>query len=55
MHSNLKCYHLGYYLNRYAMWYRIESFSEPIELVRWLFRNADKIDGSIDFIVFRID
>ena len=51
----MKYYHLGYYINRYAMWYRIESFCEPIDLVRWLIKNASDIDGNIDFISFKVN
>lgn len=51
----MKGYHVGYYLNRYAQWYRIESFREPIDVVRWLMTHAKDIDGAIDFIAFRID
>jgi hypothetical protein len=51
----LRCYHLGYYINRYAGWYRIESFCEPVDVVRWLMNNSHFIDGDIDFLVFRID
>ena len=54
MHSNLKCYHLGYYINQYAGWYKIWSFSDTVELVRWLTNNADGIE-KIDFIAYRID
>lgn len=51
----MKVYHLGYYINRYTGWYKIESFEEPIDLIHWLQRNATIIDGAIDFIAFRID
>jgi hypothetical protein len=44
-------FHLGYYLNRYALWYRVEHFTTPTELVQWLKINAYSIDGRIDFIV----
>jgi hypothetical protein len=53
--SDLRVYHLGYYLNRYAGWYRIEHFSEAIDVVRWLRNHARDIDGDIDFLVYRID
>lgn len=51
----MKTYHLGYYLNRYAGWYRIESFETALDVVRWLTKNAYQIDGAIDFLVYRID
>jgi hypothetical protein len=53
----MKCYHLGFYINRYAGWYKIESFEYPIDVVRWLMNpaNSGKIDGNIDFLSFRID
>lgn len=54
MPSNLKCYHLGYYINAYAGWYKIQSFSEPVDVVRWLMNNADGIE-KVDFIVFRVE
>lgn len=50
----LKCYHVGYYLNKYAGWYRIASFETAIELIRFLIKNGDSIE-KIDFLVWRID
>jgi len=47
-------YHLGYWLNAYAGWYRIVHFSEPVEIVRWLKAHAQTVE-KIDFIVFRVD
>lgn len=43
-------FHLGWYLNRYAKWYRIEHFATVRELIEWLQVNAPRIDGPIDFI-----
>lgn len=48
------CYHLGYWVNQYANWYKIRSFTGPRELVQWLNKNSDGIE-KIDFIAFRID
>ncbi len=45
----LTTYHVGYYLNRRASWYRIMHFTTPISLVQWLQVNASTIE-SIDFV-----
>lgn len=54
--SSFRPYVLGYWINRYALWYRIERFADPIDLVRFLKSAAEKNGlDAIDFIVYRID
>lgn len=48
----MKAFHLGWYLNRYALWFCVEHFANPADLVRWLKLNAHKIDGVIEFISY---
>ncbi len=46
-------YHLGYWVNQYAGWHKIESFREPVDLVRYLKVHGSKIE-SIDFVSFKV-
>ena len=45
-------WHVGYWINRYAGWFRVQHFAHPQDVVRFLQEHGAGID-SIDFIVER--